>query len=125
MIVFDTYAWIEYFGGTKKGKRVETFLNEEEIVTPSITLIELSCKAAKRGWDFKKHLRFIKSKSRIVGLTEETIIKGGREYQDQRKSKKDFSLPDAIILTIAKKLNGRILTGNKHFKDLKRTIYLK
>ena len=52
MIIVDTFAWVEYFLGSKKGKIVEEYLNENNLVTPSIVLIELSCKSAKENWNF-------------------------------------------------------------------------
>ena len=59
-IVFDTYAWIEYLEGTKKGKIVNDYLENDEIITPFIVLLELSYKADKKGWDMNKVLSFIK-----------------------------------------------------------------
>ncbi len=41
-IVFDTYAWVEFFEGTRKGKIVNEYLENEEVLTPSIVLLELS-----------------------------------------------------------------------------------
>ena len=61
--VFDTYAWVEYFKGSKKGEIVERYLNESNVFTPIIVLLEMSYKADKEGWDIKKHLDFIKIKS--------------------------------------------------------------
>lgn len=125
MILLDTYAWIEYFKGSEKGKIVENYLNKEETVTPSIVLIELSCKSAKEKWDFEKYLRFIKSKSLIMELDENTIISCGKVYAEEKKKKPSFSIPDAIILTTAIKLKARILTGDEHFRDLKEAIMIK
>jgi len=48
-IVFDTYAWIEYFSATKKGEKVKEYLENSEIITPVIVLLELSYKADKEG----------------------------------------------------------------------------
>ena len=41
-IVFDTFAWVEYFKGSIKGRKVEQLLKENEIITPLIVLLELS-----------------------------------------------------------------------------------
>ena len=65
-IVFDTYAWIEYFEGTKKGEKVEEYLKNNEIITPAIVLLELSYKADKENWNCKEILNFIKIYSKIV-----------------------------------------------------------
>lgn len=125
MILFDTYAWVEYLRGSDKGKISESYLKKDEVATPSIVLIELSCKAVKEKWNFKKCLRFIKSKSLIVGMSEETIIGCGEVYYTERKRKPGFGIVDAVILTTAKKLGARILTGDEHFRDLKETIMIK
>lgn len=125
MIIFDTYAWIEYFIGSEKGKVVEKYLDEEKILTPSIVLIELSCKSAKEGWNFEKYLQFIKSRSAILKLDEEIIIECGKIYANEKKKKLNFSIPDGIILTSALKYNSKILTGDEHFRDFKEVIMLK
>lgn len=46
-IIFDTYAWIEYFEGSKKGEIVKKYFEREEILTPLVVLLELSYKADK------------------------------------------------------------------------------
>ncbi len=124
MIIFDTYAWIEYFKGSQKGRTVEKYLNGE-VATPSIVLVELSCKSAREKWDFEKYLEFIKSKSAIIGMNEETIIKCGKIYAEEKKKKPGFSIADAIILATAIKSNAKVLTGDEHFRDLKEAIMVK
>ena len=131
MIVFDTYAWIEYFEGSQLGQITEKYLNgnekqnQEEIITPSIVLIELSCKSSKEEWDFEKYLKFIKSKSTIVGINEEVIIQCGDIYIREKTKKPRFGMVDGVILTIAKKLDSKILTGDEHFRDLDNSIVMK
>lgn len=124
MIIIDSSAWIEYFIDSKNAGIVENVLNEEDALTPSVVLIELSCKAAKEGWNFLEHLRFIKSKSSIAGMDEESLIKCGKIYIDERKSKPSFGIIDAVILSIAKEKNAKIITKDKHFKDYKEAIIL-
>ena len=41
-VVFDTYAWIELFHGTEKGKVVLSYVEESNGLTPIIVLAELS-----------------------------------------------------------------------------------
>ncbi|MDO8460730.1 MAG: PIN domain-containing protein [Nanoarchaeota archaeon] len=124
MIAIDTFAWVEYFLGTKKGKLVEEYLNEEDLITPSIVLIELSCKSAKENWNFQELLSFIRSKSNIVGIKEAVIEECGKIYLEQRKKKGKFGMNDAIIWTIAKNVNAKIITGDEHFKDFKEVIMI-
>jgi predicted nucleic acid-binding protein len=124
-IVFDTYAWIEYFSGSDQGLVVKEHLEKAEIITPLIVLLELSYKADKEGWDMKKFLNFIKLKSEIVGINENFVLKFGRIYNDTRKKIKDFGIADAIILTSALEENAKVLTGDSHFEKFDRTIFLK
>ena len=121
MIIVDTFAWIEYFLGSNKGKIVEEYINEKELVTPSIVLIELSCKSAKENWNFNELLSFIKSKSNILGLKESVIVKCGKIYVRERNKKGKFGMNDATIWAVAESINAKILTDDEHFKDFKKT----
>lgn len=125
MIIIDTSAWIEYLSGTIKGKIVRDNLENEDGFTPSVVLIELSCKLKKEEYNFKNILNFIKSKTTIIGIKEETIIKCGEIYLEERKKKSGFSMIDAVILAIAKENNAKILTKDSHFKDFDKVIMLK
>src|SRR3989344_1334733 len=115
-IIFDTYAWIEYFKGSKQGKVADQYL-KEEIITPFIVALELSYRANKEGWDIKKYLDFIKFNSKISFIDEDFIINFGRIYNETKKEVKEFSLADCIILTTARLQNAKILTGDVHFKN--------
>jgi predicted nucleic acid-binding protein len=48
MVVYDTYAWIEYFLGTSKGAQVKKLLDKGGY-TPSIVLAEISRKYFREG----------------------------------------------------------------------------
>lgn len=123
-LIFDTYAWIEYFLGTEKGKKVDDYLKDNEIITPILVIIELNYKADKEGWNFESILDFIKSKSTISFINWDIAKISGKNYLEQRKRHKDFSLIDAIILSTAKVHNSKILTGDKHFIGLDETTFL-
>lgn len=123
-IVFDTYAWIEYFLGTDKGKKVESYLKDNEIITPILVIIEMNCKADKEGWDFESILEFIKSKSVASFISWDIANMSSKNYLEQRKHHKDFGLIDTIILSTARVNNSKILTGDKHFSGLEEAIFL-
>jgi predicted nucleic acid-binding protein len=123
-VVFDTYAWIEYFLGSDQGKLVESYLGET-VITPFIVLLELSYRADKEGWNFKQHLDFIKIHSRITGVTEEFILRFGQTYNRVKKEIAGIGMADVIILLTAIEGDAKILTGDEHFKDMPRTIFLK
>lgn len=123
-VVFDTYAWIEYFEGSKKGEIVKGYLEDSEVLTPVAVLLELSYKADRDGWDFKKHLNFIKLNSKIIGFNEEFILSFGNVYNRMKKRIKDFGLADAIVLNTANLHDAKILTGDKHFSGINEAIII-
>ena len=122
-IVFDTYAWIEYFKGSEQGKIVNQYI-KEKIITPLIVLLELSYRANKEGWDIIRYLNFIRFHSEISVFNENFIIEFGKNYNKLKKEIQDFSMADCIILTTAKLENAKVLTGDVHFKNFSETIFL-
>ena len=122
-IILDTYAWIEYFIGSDKGKIVDGYL-KEELITPFIILLELSYRADKEGWDFKKYYNFIKLKSRISGIGEEFILGFGNFYNKIKGKSPNMEIADVIILMTAVKEQAKIVTGDEHFKSMQEVIYL-
>jgi len=123
--IFDTYAWIEYFLGSSKGKKVKKIFESNEIITPIIVLVELSCKSVKENWNFKKYLEFIKANSLVLNIEEKTLIDTGKLYVKMRSKIRDFGLVDTIILAMAKLEKARILTGDRHFKNMDNVIFLR
>ena len=123
-IVFDTYAWIEYFEGSKKGEIAKEYLENSEVLTPVVVLLELSYKFEKEGGDFKKHLNFIKLNSKIVGFNDDFVLSFGKIYNKMKKKIRDFGLADAIVLNTAEIYNANVLTGDKHFSNINGVILL-
>ncbi|MEK6973607.1 MAG: PIN domain-containing protein [archaeon] len=123
-IVLDTFAWVEYFTNPKRGKVVEDYFSDNEIFTPEIVLIELSCKASKEGWAFDKCLHFIKAKSSIVSFSETLIKSVGNIYVKLKRRNQNISLADAIIYTTAILCEANVLTGDKHFRGLENVLFL-
>ena len=123
-IIFDTYAWIEYFKGSEKGKIVENYLENSEVLTPVIVLLELSYKAESEGWNLKKHLDFIKFKSEVVGINENFVLNFGNIYNNTKKKIKGIGFVDIVILTSALMNEAKILTGDKHFSGMKEAILI-
>lgn len=123
-IVFDTFAWIEFFEGTKKGEKVSEYLENNEIITPLIVLLELSYKADKEKWDCKKILNFIKINSKIAGVNEEFVLNFGGLYNKTKQKIKGIGFADIIILKTAIQNNAKVLTGDPHFSKIDEAIIL-
>lgn len=124
--VVDTFAWVEYFRGTKKGEIVRDCIEEGNAITPTIALAELSDAYERRGIpNWERDLAFIISKTTIMDLNQQLAVEAGKIKNEVRKKyKTQFGLADAIILATAKKTNARIVTGDKHFEKLKGIVFL-
>lgn len=124
--ILDSYAWIEYLIGSKKGEVLKKhFLNEENnFFTVECCLAEIKGWAIKSKLDFEKYYKIIKANSEILELNEEDWIKAAEEKAEQRKTEKDFGLIDAVILVKQKELNCKIVSGDKHFRQLKNVSFL-
>ncbi len=132
-IVIDSYAWIEHFIGSTKGRKVDEILeNADEVYTPDTVLAEIARKYIREGADHKTvtaRLDDIVEASSIVCLDAKLAIAAATSYMEMeanaKKSKLNSpSLFDAIVLAIGKSLDAKIITGDQHFKNLPETIWL-
>jgi predicted nucleic acid-binding protein len=120
--IIDSYAWLEYFMGTEAGRKVKAIIDSEanEKLTPSICLAEIYAKIL-RTEDEKKaelHRAFIKSRSALVTLTEELAVEAAKIDVDMKKKVQGWGLADSIVLSTARNRNGKVATGDQHFRGL-------
>jgi predicted nucleic acid-binding protein len=132
-IVVDTYAWIELFLGSEKGKKVNEILeNADEVYTPSSVLAETARKFLREGNDentIREWLDLITAASNIAQIDPTLALEAakcqGELSEIAGRSKQNTpSLFDAIVLATARVKKCKVLTGNEHFKDLPETIWL-
>ena len=132
-IVVDTYAWIELFIGSEKGRIVKEKLGSaEEVYTPDIVLAELARKYAREGIELsvvEERLSRISEISRIIPIDKGMAMKAAevdRELKDKAKKAclREPSLVDAIVLATARALNANLITGDQHFKEESETIWI-
>lgn len=125
--VMDSYAWIEYFKGTSKGKKVKEILENQPCFTPTIVIAELSNKYSKENYFFwETDLQFIADNSSIIALDKGTASAAGKLKEAVRKKyKTNFGLADAIILSTARQISAIVVTGDPHFEELNNVEFLK
>ncbi|MBS3090905.1 PIN domain-containing protein [Candidatus Pacearchaeota archaeon] len=116
--VIDSYAWIEYFKGSKQGEAASRFIESEKAATSVISIAELSEKYLKEKKDFQERLSFMIFKTKIINLTSDIALEAGKLNFENKKKIKDFGMADAIILATAKLVNGKVVTGDEHFINL-------
>jgi predicted nucleic acid-binding protein len=67
----------------------------------------------------------IVSLSKVAELNPQLAKKAGIFHAEIREKIKDFRFVDSLILTLAKELNAKIITGDEHFRGFKEAIMIK
>lgn len=116
--VIDSYAWIEYFRGTKEGTVAKEYIEKKSNATCSISLAELSEKYRRENKDFSEDYHFIVSKSEIIDLSGDIALSAGEINFENKKKIKNWGMSDAILLATAIMFNAKVITGDEHFKNL-------
>ena len=125
MHVIDSFAWVEYFAGSKAGEFAKGYIEGGDSITPTIVIAELSEKYARLKQDFSNKLKFIILKSRTVALSEDIATLAGIVSVDRKKKISGWGLADSIILATARLQKANVVTGDEHFRDLEEAIMIK
>lgn len=132
-IVVDTYAWIELFSGTDKGRLVKEKISEaDEVFTPDIVLAELARKYYRENFNLETiedRLSKICELSRIVQVDKNVAIKAAELDKKLRERAENLklgisSLVDSLILAFTETLEANLLTGDEHFKGISNVIWI-
>ncbi len=124
--VVDAYAWIEYLGGTEKGKKAAGIIEDEsnEVFTSAATISEVVSKFLRENKDEKIGLNSINSLSIVISLSQEICASAGRIHFEAKKKNKEFGMLDAFVAATARKINAMILTGDDDFKHFKEVVFI-
>ncbi|NYZ77839.1 type II toxin-antitoxin system VapC family toxin [Candidatus Micrarchaeota archaeon] len=119
-VTFDSYAWIEYFSGSKKGEKVKEIIDGSgAILTPSVCLLEIKAKYLREGKEHAGRIEFICFRSKIVELNKEIALRAADEKNDKK-----LHAADAIVYATAMQNNSILLTGDQHLKNLEGVDFL-
>ena len=132
-VVVDTYAWIEIFLGSAKGKAAKARIEgAESVFTPDIVLAEVARKYAREGIGeavVQRRLATILGASEPVRIDQAIAVESTKAHAelDERSREAGISRPslfDAIVLAAARVNQAKVLTGDQHFKGLPETVWL-
>ena len=120
MIVFDSYAWLEYFAGSEKGKIVKGIIeSKDEILTPSVCIAEIKRKYLREERKHKSRIKFIIVRSKIIKIDLDiSILAADLSYKNK------LYMIDAIVYACAIFVNSELLTGDQHFKGMNKIRFL-
>ena len=124
-IVVDTYAWIEYLDGTKRGEKLRDLLmTDAEVYTSAVTVAEIISKAKRTNRNHETARNIIRGNSTVIDVNEPLSYETGILHAETRQTINDFGLADAYVLATAKSYSAKILTGDPHFRKIENTILL-
>ena len=126
MFIFDTYAWVEYFIGSKKGAIVNRIMEEQDgaIITLECNIAELKGFCLRHGSDFEGSYTILRGNSDIRSIHLDDWLDAARIRHEMRKTRKNFGMIDSLIVAYQRKHGGTVVTGDPHFKGLDDVIYL-
>lgn len=124
--VMDTYAWVEYFIASPSGNKVKAILEagEAEVYTNVVTLSETISAIFRRGLIAEETLEVILSHSNIFYVDIDFAKEVGVLHAETKKKIKSIGLTDVYVLLTARKVGGRVLTGDPHFKGFKEVVMI-
>ena len=127
--VIDSYAWIEYFMGTRAGEKAKPIIesSEEEKITPTICLAEVYAKTLKAENQelAEKQRAFIKEKSALSALDEAIAVESAKVQTKMKKEIHGWGLADSIVYATALLKKAEVVTGDEHFKKLRNVLFIK
>ena len=124
--IVDTYAWIEYFEGSKKGGILKSLIEQKnnKLVTMECCLAELIGYALKHNTDFTLMYKLVKMNSVILPVLTSHWLEAAKIKSELRVKIAHFGLIDAILVAKQKELKCKLVSGDPHFKSLKDILYI-
>jgi len=125
--VIDSYAWIEYFMGTKAGEKAKPIIEGvEEKITPTICLAEVYAKTLRvEDQELAEKQRvFIKEKSALAPLDEMIAVESAKVQTKTKKEIDGWGLADSIVYATGLIRKAEVVTGDEHFKKLKNVVFM-
>ncbi len=119
-LVVDSWAWVEYLRGSEVGKKVDTRISRAgELWTAVVSLTEVVSKYRRETLSEQTAIDAISALSKFGLPTRDDAIEAGRIHAEIKTRSPNFGLADAFVLQLARKVNGKVLTGDPDFKGLR------
>ena len=120
IVLLDSSAWLEYFFGSDKGKKVKELVEgATDFVVSKMNIFELYHKISRESGkeDAERFTSFILLTTVLDDLEVDTIKLAAEE-----KKKLGLGMADALILATAIKYNATIYTGDYDFDMVKNIV---
>lgn len=120
--VLDSSAWLEYL--SDEDSPVKEMVEGSLTGTSVIGVAEMADKFEREGKQFDTVLRFIKSRSLVLPLTEAGALEAARIKCSLRSQRPKFGMADAIHLATARERKSKLVTFDPDFMGLPDVVYL-
>ena len=121
-VLIDSWVWIEYFQGSKKGEVVKKYFEgEEHIIISTINISEVFRHVMSRltRKDAESAIDYMLKTSFVIPVNVDIAIKSAII-----KHEKKWGLGDSIILATAQQHNATVVTGDPDFRSEKNVVFL-
>ena len=125
--VVDSWAWIEYLDGSSRGSKVRDSVMDErnQIFTHVVSVAEIISKVRRRRKDPEKAWQAVTNLSKILQIDELDSKQVGYLHAEIKSRNKNFGLADSFVLSAARKIGAKVLTGDPDFKGIPEAIMLR
>ena len=121
-VLIDSWAWIEYFRGSKSGEKVKKYIEgKEKAIISAINIAEVY-RWILRFYDEKiaeEKIEVMKERCFVIPVDEEIAVMAAKIKHEEK-----LGLGDAIIYATAKKEKAILLTGDSDFRNKKNVIFI-
>ena len=126
-LVVDSSAWIEYFMGTDRGRKVRKHLAHQDIrvFTTGPIVTEVISKFLREGQPIGEVVEALHTLAVVIHFDLDLAKSTAEIYVRQRRIKSKFGLIDAHIVAAARLVQGKVLTCDQDFVEFKEALVLK
>ena len=121
-VLIDTSVWIDYFKSTNNNiaEQVDEILNNAEVYVPKSVIAEL-IQGAKSEKEISVIEEFVNA-FHLIDQSDDTWSKAGKLSYTMKRKGITANLMDCYLAVIAQENNCKILTLDRHFKDIKKFL---
>ena len=121
-VLIDTSVWIDYFKSANNyiAELVDDILTNAEVYVPKSVIAEL-IQGAKSEKEISVIEEFVNA-FHLIDQSEDTWSKAGKLSYTMKRKGITANLMDCYLAIIAQENNCKILTLDRHFKDIKKFL---
>ncbi len=120
-VVLDSSVWIELLsGGSKAGELARYLEQEDRLLVPAIVIYEVYKKLA-REHGLTSAERFLSQALRLASVDLDAALAAAAA---QTSLEHGLAMADAIVYATARALEARLITRDKHFRELPGVVWV-